>query len=245
MRPLQTDLSIFGKFNFEKPPVGIKFLLDRPEGINQLDKSLAFCEMIKEAQQREPPFYFNEENENCFGAMVLGMKDIPVAAESGQIGPKDGVYQEPRANSRIYQNVHKFRNGMVNYVALASLNKLTFEPDLLILMTTPSQAEIVLRANSYSTGDIWESKVTPVLGCSWLFVYPYQSGKVNYVVTGTTFGLKAHKVFPEGWILISIPYDRIPVITQNLKEMDWVLPAYAESREQFLQRKEKVTRELV
>jgi len=33
MRPLAQDLSIFDKFNFEKPPVGVKFLFFRPEGM--------------------------------------------------------------------------------------------------------------------------------------------------------------------------------------------------------------------
>ena len=67
MRPLQTDLSIYKKFNFERPPVGVKFLFQRPEGIEQLDKSLAFCEMLKEAHQRGTSFYFTKENENCSG----------------------------------------------------------------------------------------------------------------------------------------------------------------------------------
>jgi len=42
MRPLQTDLSIYNKFNFEKPPVGVKFLLTRPEGIEQLGQNPVF-----------------------------------------------------------------------------------------------------------------------------------------------------------------------------------------------------------
>jgi uncharacterized protein (DUF169 family) len=56
MRPLQTNLSIFNRFRFEKPPVGVKFEFFKPEGIEQIDKKLAFCEMVKEAQQRGAPF---------------------------------------------------------------------------------------------------------------------------------------------------------------------------------------------
>jgi len=51
MRPLQTDLSIYNKFDFEKPPVGVKFLFDKPERIARLDKKLGFCEMLKEAHR--------------------------------------------------------------------------------------------------------------------------------------------------------------------------------------------------
>jgi uncharacterized protein (DUF169 family) len=240
MRPLTQDLSIYNRFEFEKPPVGVKFLRNKPEGIEQIDKILSFCEMIKEAHQREAPFYFSKENENCVGKTVLGMEEMPPFVEGGHIGPKFGIYQESRANNKIYQYVPKFEKDIVRYVAFSALGTLTFEPDLLILYATPSQAEIVLRAMSYSTGEMWDPKATPVLGCSWIFVYPYQSGKVNYTVTGLAFGMKAKQVFPEGVMLISIPYQWIPVITQNLKEMEWVPPSYTDGREKFLEREKKV-----
>jgi len=245
VRPLQTDLSIFEKFKFEKPPVAVKFEFFKPEGIEPIDKKLPACEAIKEVQQRGTPFYFTKENEDCFGKVPLGWEDMPPWGEGGYLGLKFEIYQEARANSRIYLYLPKFPRGTVNYVAMSPLDKLTFEPDLLILMATPSQAEIVLRAMSYSTGEIWESKKTGVLGCAWLYVYPYQSGKVNHTVTGMSFGMKAHEVFPEGWILISIPYNWIPTIIQNLKEMKWVLPSYTDGREKFLKRKEGYIMELV
>ncbi len=209
MRPLTQDLSIYNKFNFEKQPVGVKFLLSRPERIEQLDKSLPFCEMIKEAQQKGKPFYFSKDNENCVGKIALGMEEMQLFVEGGLIGPKLEIYQEPRANNAIYKHIHKFNPGLVNYVVFSPLGTLNFEPDLLILTATPGQAEIVMRAMSYSTGEIWEPKLTPVLGCSWLYIYPYQSGKVNYMITGMTFGMKAKQIFPEGLILISIPYQWI------------------------------------
>ncbi len=245
MRQLNQDLSIYNNFNFEKPPVGVKFLLNKPEGIEQIDKSLPFCAMFKEAQQREAPFYFSKENENCVGKQALGMEEMQLFVESGLVGPKLGIYQEPRANNNIYQYVYTFNPGIVNHVAFSTLDKLTFEPDLLILTATPSQAEIVLRAMSYSSGEIWEPKLAPVLACSWLYIYPYQSGKVNYMITGMTFGAKAKEVFEEGWILITIPYQWIPTITQNLKEIDWVLPAYAEGKEQFLKREKRIFEEAI
>ena len=245
MRPLTQDLSVFNKFNFEKPPVGMKFLFHKPKGIEQIDKNLAFCEMVAEAQRRGTPFYFTKENETCFGTLALGMVDMPPFAESGQIGLKLEVFEEPRANTRLYLELPKMPRGTVNYVALATLDKLTFEPDVLIIMAKPSQAEVILRAMSYKTGEPWETKKTGVLGCAWAFVYPYQSGKVNYTITGISMGMKAHEAFPEGWIMISIPYNWIPIITQNLKEMKWVLPAYAAGREKFLKQKMNMMEELI
>jgi hypothetical protein len=49
------DYSIFDKFKFERKPVGVKYSLAKPKGIKPLDKSLALCEMFKEAQTSPPP----------------------------------------------------------------------------------------------------------------------------------------------------------------------------------------------
>jgi uncharacterized protein (DUF169 family) len=240
MRPLQSDLSIYKKFNFKHSPAAVKFCLPKPEGIEQLDKSIPFCEMLREVRRRGTPFYFSRENENCIGKIVLGMEDFPLFVEGGLIGPRFGIFQEPRANNKIYQYIPRFRPGLVNYVVFAPLDKLTFEPDLLVFTATPSQAEILLRAMSYSTGELWETRTTGVLGCTWLYIYPFQSGKVNYTVTGLAFGTKSKEIFEEGWMLVSIPYNWLPIITANLNEMEWVLPSYTDGREKFMKREEKI-----
>jgi uncharacterized protein (DUF169 family) len=245
MKPLQTDLSIYNKFNFEKPPIGINYLFYKPEGMEQLDKSLALCEMLKEAHQRNAPFYFTKENENCLGKSLLGMIDgLPSSSDGGLYGVKLEIFQEPRANLRIRRFISKLEKGAVNYVTLSPIDKLTLEPDLLILTATTSQAEIILRAMTYSTGEMYESKSTCIAGCSWLYVYPYISGKLNYTITGLAYGMKGRKVFPEGWILISIPYQWIPTISRNLKEMKWVLPALSLDKEAFLRYQQGIKEQL-
>jgi uncharacterized protein (DUF169 family) len=171
------------------------------------------------------------------------MEEAPLFAEAGLLGDKFGVYEEPRANERIYQHIPKLGKGTVNYAAYSVLEALTFEPDLLIIMATASQAEIVLRAISYSTGELWESKKTPVLSCAWIYAYPWLSGKVNHMITGMGFGSKARHALPEGWVLISIPWDKIPEMVRSLEKMTWDLPAYSEGREKFLQREARVREE--
>ena len=237
MKPLQTDLSIFKKLNLEKPPVGVKYLFRRPDGIKQLDNKLALCEMLKEAQESKEPFYFTRENEVCFGAQTIGMAGdegpSPSFAASGELGVKLEIFQDARANKRLFQQNPGLDSGTVNYAVFAPLDKITFEPDLLIIQAKPEQAEIVLRAMTYSTGELYESKTSTALSCSWLYAYPYISGKVNYYITGLGFGSIGRKVFEPGWVLIAIPYNWLPTIAQNLKEMKWELTAYTLGKEEF------------
>ncbi len=236
MRPLQTDLSGFSKFNFERPPLGIKFLFFKPEKMESLssEKSLSLCEMLVEAQRTKAPFYFNTAyEETCVGKILLGMKDMEAFAESGQIGERLQIFQEARANFAFYQHVPKFPRNVVNYVAFAPLESLSFEPDLLIITANHSQAEILMRSMTYSTGELYNSRTTPVMGCAWLFVYPFQSGKVNFIVPEMVHGMKGRELFPEGSIVISIPYHWIPTMAQNLNEMTWHLPSHT-GKKQYL-----------
>jgi uncharacterized protein (DUF169 family) len=245
MKPLTQDLSIFNGFNFEKPPVGVKFLYTKPEGIKKLDKQMAICEMIKEAQESKVPLYMSEENEDCFGAVTLGMRDTPPFAEAGMIGHDLGIFKEPRANSRIYNYLPKVHPGIINYVVFSPLDQLAFEPDLLIVSATINQAEILFRAIDHLSGGPRESKTTGVFGCAWLFTYPYQTGKVNYTITGLAYGAKSKEVFPEGLIVFSIPFDWIPILIHNLKDMEWEMPAYEMGVKKFKEFEAEVLGNLV
>jgi len=243
MSSIQKDLSIFNKFNFDRKPVGVKYLANKPGGIERLNKILDFCEMLTEAQEGSP-FYATKEDFTCVGPLLLGMVEHEPIFESGLVGPKLGVFKEARANRRIYQVIPRLPKGTVNYVAFSPLDKLSFEPDVLIVTATPSQAEILLRASSYTTGQMWSSKGTPVIGCAWLYIYPYVSGELNFTVTGFGHGMKARRLLPEGLILISIPWDLLPSMIDNLQDMEWVLHSYTISRDEHKKKVKRIVDEL-
>lgn len=113
--------------------------------------------------------------------------------------------------------------------------------DMLLVTGNTRQAEIVLRAYIYSTGAMYVSKTTPVIGCAWTLVYPHISGELNYVREGPCFGHLAREVGKPGEITISIPFNLLKTINGNLHEMTWVLPAYTDGREGYNRRFKQVT----
>jgi uncharacterized protein (DUF169 family) len=226
MSNVKDELAIFKKFGFEIPPVGIKFLAAKPAGIKKLDKILDFCEMLAEAQESKV-FYVASDNFTC-----------------GMVGPELEVFKEARANKRLYPQVPRIDKGTVNYVAFAPLDKLTFEPDVLIITAEVSQAEIILRASSYSSGRVWLAQGTPVMGCAWMFIYPYVTSRMNFTVSGFGFGMKARRLFPEGMIILSLPWDLLPEITTNLREMKWVPHSYTIGRQAHKAKVRKIAAEL-
>ncbi len=225
MSSIKQDLSIFNEFNFERRPVGVKFLPSQPDGMKQLDKILDFCEMLVEAQEGNA-FYVTKGNFTCIGPLLLGMEEHDPIFEGGLVGPKLEVFKDARANRRLYQYLPRLAKDTINYVAFAPLDKLSFEPDILIVLADTSQAETLLRAHSYTSGNMWSIKGTPVAGCAWLYIYPYVSGELNFTVAGFGFGMKSRRLFPEGLILMSIPWDLLPGMIANLRDMQWVPHSY-------------------
>ena len=243
MSPTPKEFSILEKFDFERKPVGVKFLFTRPKGLKRPDKVMDFCEMLVEAEQGNA-FYVAKEDFTCIGPLLLGMVDEDPIFESGRVGPKLGAFKDARANRRIYQYLPRLPRNSINYVAFAPLDKLTFEPDLLIILATVSQAEIFIRAKAYTTGEMWSARGTPVVGCAWLYIYPYLNGEMNLSITGFGFGMKSRRLFPEGRILLSIPWDRLPAILKNLEEMEWVPESYNLGAEGHKKKVKRIVEEL-
>jgi len=235
MSVLSHDFSVLNKLGLALPPVGVKFDLFRPLDIPQLelDSAMSLCEMLRECQRRSSPFYFSNENtETCVGKCLLGMEEFPPSSESGQIGKRLGIWQDPRGNRNVYRHITKLAPGSVNYVSFAPFNQITFNPDVLVIAANPDQAEAVMRATTYATGMLYKSTATAVMGCSWFLLYPYITGEVNFVLPGIIHGPHGRHLYDSGTVLITIPYHWLPVFLASLEEMPLKLTGH-ESKEHY------------
>jgi uncharacterized protein (DUF169 family) len=232
----KADWATLDRFDFGVQPVGVRLSVKRPDSVDRLGENMAFCEMLKWAQEGNA-FYADAENHTCgAGAYVLGQADAAEPYVSGQFGAGLRIFEEPRAASRIYQYIPRVDRGVANYVAFSPVSKLPFEPDVLILLANTTQTEILLRAMSYRTGRMWLSKFSSAIGCAWVFVYPYLTGELNYIITGLGHGIRRRRLFPEGLQLVSIPFDLLSSLLQALQDMPWVLPAYKPDGQEFVKR---------
>ena len=220
MSPKKRDYSVLDKFRFERKPVGVKFTITRPEGIKHLEKELNFCEMLKEAQENGA-FYVDPDDWVCVGVeqMILGMKDPEPILVSGLFGGDEGLFKDASSCRAMYQYLPRMPKDSVRYVVFAPLDKLTFDPDVLVLTADVTQAQALLRSINYSTGEPFVSKATPVVACSWIYVYPVVSGELNYYITGLGLGMQALDIFPPGLFLISVPFQLLSTMLENLKEI--------------------------
>ena len=247
IEPLSTDFSVLECLELDRAPVGVKFEFFKPETIEPLDTPLAMCEMVREAQRRDKPFYMDRDNENCMGKGAMGMMGggEPSWAAAGLIGERMGIFKDAGANMRCMRHYTTFKDGAVNYVAFAQLPVMDFEPDLLVFTGPMSKVGAILRAMSYSTGEMFESKSTPVLQCSSMYSYPQISGKVNFITMGAGHGTTARKAYEPGEVLVSVPSPWFPVVLGNLKEMETIPSAWAMGRDAWLEEERGIYAKLI
>jgi uncharacterized protein (DUF169 family) len=160
------------------------------------------------------------------------------------VGPELEIFKNARANRGVYRFLPKMAKNTANYVAFSPLDKLSFRPDVLIITADPSQAEIILRANSYTTGNMWSAKATTVAACAWLYVYPYVSGELNFMMPCFSFGMNSRRLFPEEVLLISIPRGLLPTIVENLQDMKWVPHSFTIGRKEHKKKARRIVEAL-
>jgi uncharacterized protein (DUF169 family) len=226
------DYSVFEKFQFERKPVGVKYSLTKPAGIKPLEGSLAICEMFAAAQTSDP-FYATEESVQC-GEHVVGFVDFPPLMYSGQLGAIFSMFKTPGANRRVYDYIPLMPKDSVKYIIHAPLDRLSFDPDFLIITANPAQAEVILRASSFASGKMWSFKGTTCLSCAWMYAHPYLNGEINMTVSGLGYSMKARGVLPEGLLIITVPFDLLPGLMENLNEMEWQPYWFKLGREGFV-----------
>ena len=211
-------------------PVAVKFYAVKPENFGlkykHTDKRMSLCQFVSYAQKTHSSFYIDKTNEDCMGRTVLGMVQEPPLGASGQAGFDFGVFRNQDANSRLYYNIPIAIRDTINYVIFSPIDQCEFNPDVVVFVGDSDMADIVMRATSYISGDLWESMSSSVLSCAWTYMYTWLSGKVNHCQTGMHHGMGRRKVYPKGLHIVSVPYQKLDEVCLALRQMDWQLISF-------------------
>lgn len=232
------DFEVLDKFEFKYAPTGFKYINVKKDvedlKLIRLDKVIPWCEMLRRAQDGDA-FYATAEEQYCEpGKFLSGHEEMDPIASGGRIGPVFDIYPDERSNRRIYSHLDVLEPGSTYATAFASIDRLTFDPDLLIITCDNyDQAERMVRATQWDTGDLIRSRMTFVMACNGMFTYPYISGNINIVYTGIGYGMKVYKLYPPGLPIISIPWHHIDRVLKNIREMPWTLPGYTDYKEEL------------
>lgn len=213
------------KLDLPYPAIAVKYCYRAPENVEKEETVLSFCQFVRLAQDTGKHFYIDKDNDNCCGKFAVGMTERPASIAAGNIGPVLGVYRSAAPNARLHHSYPTMQVGSVNYVEFCPVEQCDFDPSLIMFVAKLEQADILLRATSYISGDLWESHVSCVMSCAWMYSYTYLTGKVNFTTTGLHHGMRTRHVYPAGLHMISVPYQKFEEFFTALDEEPWVLPA--------------------
>ncbi|MGI6217320.1 MAG: DUF169 domain-containing protein [Coriobacteriales bacterium] len=221
----------FEKLNLELPAIAIKFRYNAPEGVEHTEEVLSFCQFARLAQDTGKHFYIDKDNDNCCGKYALGMEPKPGSMAAGEAGPALGVFRSQAANAKLHNSYPTPVLGSIRYVEFCPVADCDFDPDLIFCVANIEQTDIIFRASSYISGDLWESRTSCVMSCAWTYSYPYLSGKMNFSTTGLHHGMRTRHVYPAGLHTITIPFNKIDEMVEAMEEMPWELPALSSDPE--------------
>ncbi len=216
---------LIAKLDLELVPVAIKFSHNVPEGYDHSNKRLAFCGYLKDVQVEQKSYYIKTTDDACLGKCVLGAEPFEEKCQAGLVGFERSFWRTPAANARLYHEITTLKAGCCNYVTFSPVAECSFDPDLILFVVPTDKAALIMRATSWVSGDVWESRSSVALSCAWLYSYPYVTGKVNFCITGMHYGLARQHLYPAGLHIISVPYQKIDEMISGLDEMDWVYMA--------------------
>ncbi len=225
------DKALLKKLDLTYPAVAIKFRFEKPDVPHYEGEKLAYCQYVKYTQDTLKHFYIEADDDSCYGKMALGMEEKTPVTASGQAGYDFGCYKSPVGCQQLYQKLPIIEPNTIHYVEFCPAVDCDFDPDILFFIADFPQSDIIMRATSYISGDLWESKSSPVISCAWMYAYPVITGKVNHITTGYYHGLKRRHAYPAGLRMISVPFQKMPEFFQALEEMDWTLIAFREDEE--------------
>jgi len=142
------------KLNLEFNPVAIRFVLhkkDIPNDIKRIDEKMRHCEMVQKASKGEA-FYSTSEEQTCKGgSSAIGLEDLPENIASGEfyynLGRFDSIGSAKRTIDAIPKiNLHSYG------IVYSPLEKASFVPDIVVMITNPTQAMKISQALIYTLG---------------------------------------------------------------------------------------------
>src|SRR4030043_2106760 len=80
------------------------------------------------------------------------------------------------------------------------------------------------------------------MGCSLIYVYPFETGKGNYLIPEWIHGMTGREIFAPNTVLMSIPYQWLQTVTQNLREIKL---QFHTSKKEYLEEFQEILVDLV
>ena len=142
--------------DLEYPAVAVKLAKSKeeiPEGYKEIEDEIRHCEMVQLARKEGKKFYATLDKHACKGgAYALGiLQDPPEPLATGKLYHKLGNFESEEAARRTVEAIPRVEEKIYASV-YAPLSDADFEPDAILVITTPKKVLRLVQALLYKEG---------------------------------------------------------------------------------------------
>ncbi|MBM4241586.1 MAG: hypothetical protein FJ150_08010 [Euryarchaeota archaeon] len=208
------------KLGLIKLPVAIKFVLredDIPEGIEKIDENIRHCEMVQRASQGEILYATVEEQMCKGGAAAIGLMEAPDKIKTGEFYQELGRFSSIGSAKRTMEEIPKIEP-MMYAVIYAPLEAANFDPDVIVIISTPAQAMKLAQAMVYTLGGRVEADFSGIQSvCADAVAGPFIRKRPN--ITLGCSGSRKFAGIKEDEVIVGMNGENIGCVVNALESM--------------------------
>ena len=211
---LKKTLSLAGS------PVAIKLAKtkeDVPPGIPEQKETVRHCQMVNTARKEGAVFYATSVKHQCNGgAWALGLREITPTLQSGEFYFKLGKFGSMAACRRTMDQIPHLRTGETYATVYAPLEKTPFDPDIVIIVTSPRNMLKLAQASLFRLGGRIHASLAGIQSvCSDVTAQTYLTGVANFSMGCD--GSRRYSGIAEDELVMGIPAELLPEIADAVK----------------------------
>jgi uncharacterized protein (DUF169 family) len=201
-------------------PVAIKFATsneDIPAGMVELDKTIRHCSMVNLARNEGKIFYAPSGKHECNGgAWALGLREITPTLKSGDFYFKLGKYDSAAACKRTIDKVPHLGSGDTYATLYAPLEKTSFTPHVVMIVTTPRNMLKLAQSSLFRLGGRIHAEFSGIQSvCSDATAQTYLTGRPNFSLGCD--GSRKFSGIADDEMVMGFPAEMLPEIAGALK----------------------------
>ncbi|HVN65680.1 MAG TPA: DUF169 domain-containing protein [Methanomicrobiales archaeon] len=188
-----------------------------PAGIPEQKETVRHCQMVNMARREGAVFFATSAKHQCNGgAWALGLREITPTLQSGEFYYKLGKFESMAACRRTMDRIPHLRTGETYATIYAPLEKTPFDPDVVLVVTTPRNMLKLAQASLYRLGGRIDSNMAGIQSvCSDATAQPYLTGTPNFSLGCD--GSRRFSGIADDEMVMGIPAELLPEIAAALR----------------------------
>lgn len=190
-----------------------------PSDIARIGENTRHCQMVDNVRRKGSQFYSLLDDHMCKGgAAVMGLTEMGEKLKTGEVYYHLNHFGSLDAAKSTMEKVPRVAGNSVKAVVYSPLEKTTFKPDVVLIITTPKQVMELSQALLHKNGGrVNASFAGKQSVCADGVAYPYLSGEAG--VTIGCSGSRKYTEIKEDEMIMSIPVDMLPGLVASAKTM--------------------------